>query len=349
MKVLFGVFDWGLGHATRDLPLIKGLLNEGHQVDIISTGRALQVLKTAFKDKCKYFDVPSVYAPYAKTRFFYTPKFSFYIPKMLIELNKARKLSGKIIKKGHYDRVISDCRYDVYDKPENSFLINHQLKFKSKMFEFATEQYLAGNMKKYGCVIVPDFDRQELTGELSKNKLYLGKVAYIGILSQVKKMKVKEDIDYFFSISGPEPQRTILQKEILRQIKGLKGKIVVALGTPDVKKTGKFKNVEINGYFNPKKQEEIMNRAKCVVSRSGYTTVMELAELEKKNVLFIPTPGQTEQEYLADLYTERGFFNHVHQEELNLKEALNNMKVFSGFSPRWKTEESVKRFLELIR
>src|SRR4030042_3923315 len=128
MKIAFGVFDWGSGHATRDIPLITELLKTS-QVHIISTGRALKLLKDHFGDRCAYYDIPSVYPPYTKTPFFKV-KFAFVSLKMIRSLRYARERSRKIIGT-NFDRVISDCRYDVYDQQDNSYLINHQLKFKT--------------------------------------------------------------------------------------------------------------------------------------------------------------------------------------------------------------------------
>ena len=118
MKILFGIFDWGLGHATRDIPLITELLKSS-EVHIISTGRALKLIQDYFGERCKYHDVPSVYSPYTRTPFFKT-KLTLTLPVIIKSLRKARKESKIIINQG-FDKVISDCRYDVYDKLDNSF------------------------------------------------------------------------------------------------------------------------------------------------------------------------------------------------------------------------------------
>jgi UDP-N-acetylglucosamine transferase subunit ALG13 len=244
--------------------------------------------------------------------------------------------------------VISDCRYDVYDKPNNSWLINHQLIFKAPIGEFATKIFLARVMGKYRGVLVPDFPSRNLSGDLSINSIYKGNVHYIGILSHIKKKKVKEDIDCFISLSGPEPQRTILEKMILEQITEIPGKIIIAGGNPDFEHQHNEKNVSFYSFLNSKQQEDIMNRAKFIITRSGYTTMMELAELEKKHVLLIPTPGQTEQEYLGDLYNKNNIFYHVHQHNLNLKENIKRAPEFGGFSVQWKTDCSVRNFMRLV-
>jgi len=348
MKILFGVFDWGLGHATRDIPLITELL-KSNEVHIISTGGALKILKWHFKDKCKYYDVPSIYVPYTKTPFFKL-KFTLSCPWMIRSLRYARSKTEEILD-GRFDKVISDCRYDVYDNPENSYLINHQLRFKTPFgAERVFETWLASRMKRYKYVIVPDFEVENLSGKLSHNLRYVNrdKIKYIGILSHLKKIDVEEDIEYFISLSGPEPQRTVFEKKIISESHQLDGKIVIAGGNPHDKQNEIIGNSEFHSFLGPQQQGNIMNRAKFVISRSGYTTIMELVELNKKRVLLLPTPGQTEQEYLADHYERGKYFHHVSQYRFKPKRDIEKTEGFKGFDPPWKTEESVRKFMEVV-
>jgi len=348
MKILFGVFDWGIGHATRDVPLISELL-EKNQVHIISTGDALELLKNHFKDKCRYYDVPSVYPPYTTSRFFKL-KFTFTSPWMIKSLKYAGRKSAKIINSG-FDKVISDCRYDVYDRPDNSYLINHQLRFKAPFgTERILEKWLESRMKKYRCIIVPDFEKKKLSGKLSHKLRYIDTKAikYIGILSHLKKQDIDEDIEYFISLSGPGQQRTIMKDKVLPGLNQSEGKIVIAGGNPEDLSCNSSANVDFHGFLNTKQQENIMNRAKFIIARSGYTTIMELAELNKTRVLLLPTPGQTEQEYLADYYERKKYFHHVSQYRIKLKRDIRRSRKFKGFSPPWKTRESVSKFMEVI-
>jgi len=348
MKILFGVFDWGIGHATRDIPLITELLKT-NEVHVLSTGRALKLLKDYFASRCTYYDVPSVYPPYTRTRFFELT-FALLLPKMIRSLQYARKKSREIIAAG-FDKVISDCRYDVYDTPDNSYLINHQVRFKTPFgAERILEKLLASKMQKYKYVLVPDFEKQSLSGRLSHDLRYVhkDKIKYIGILSHLKKLDVAEDIDYFISISGPEPQRTVLQKKMIELAGQLEGKVVIAGGIPESTATSSRGNVQFYSFLNAERQEDMMNRAKFIIGRPGYTTVMEIAELGKKRALFVPTPGQTEQEYLADYYEKRNFFHCVSQYRLQLKKNVEESKDFTGVVPLWKTEQSVKEFMKAV-
>ena len=144
------------------------------------------------------------------------------------------------------------------------------------------------------------------------------KLNYLGVFCNVNKLKVACDIDYLFSISGPEIQRTLFEEIILDQIKNIPGKKVVVLGNPTSKKTfNSYDDIEIYNHVDRIKQNEFLNRAKFVICRSGYTTVMELVAL-KKPALMIPTPGQTEQEYLASHYSKLNIFYVAQQKNLNL-------------------------------
>ena len=350
MKILFGVFDWGLGHATRDMVLIEELLSKKHSVDIISTGRALKILKERFGKRCRYHNVPSIYQMYMKEKVSRLT-FTTNVSSLLMTLNQARKASEKIISKGNYDKVISDCRMDVYDTKENSYLINHQVRFKMYFpVEALVERVSSSIMKNYKYILVPDFEKRDLTGKLSHELLYTEKkrIKYIGILSSIKKLNTKHDIDYFISISGPEISRKELEKKILNQVKNLKGSIVIAGGNPDDSSIKKLKNVKFYSYLDLKQQANIMNRSRFIIARGGYTTIMELVELGKKNVLLIPSPGQTEQEYIAKYYEKNRYFHYVKQNKLDLKKDIAMSRHYKGYAPEWKTHESVQKFMKLI-
>jgi len=349
MKVLFGVSDWGLGHATRDIPLIEALLKEGNEVHIVSTGRPLILLREYFGKKCIYWDIPAAEAPYPKGKYLIT-KFAISIPKMCKEMLFSRMKIRRLIKRKKYDKIISDCRFDVYHKKSNSILINHQLWLEKPFYTLPVNLYLVTNAhKNFGKIIVPDYPGSILTGEFSSSTKYIIPIHYIGVISHLKKSKIKQDIDYFITISGPEPQRTLFEEKILEQVNNLKGKVVIAGGRPEDKSKVKLKNVHFYGFLNTKEQENMMNRAKFIISRPGYTTLMDIVELDKKKALFVPTPGQPEQEYIADLYEQKKWFHHVHQDEINLLEDIKKCKGFKGYRAKWKTNSSVKKFINLIK
>ena len=197
--------------------------------------------------------------------------------------------------------------------------------------------------------LVPDDRDNPLSGDLSHNLRFFkdGKVEYLGILSSLRKLEVKEDIDYFISLSGPEPQRTILERKLLKQAPLLKGKVVIALGKPEEYKEEIKGNIRIISFLDRERQEEIMNRAKLVIARPGYTTLMELAFLGKK-ALLIPTPGQTEQIYLASYHRSKGNFYSVDQDELDLVRDVERAKQYKGISYEEAGESAVDKFMRTV-
>jgi len=351
MKILFGVCSWGLGHATRDLPLIREMIKRGHKLTIVGRGRSLIFLEKELKENCSYLDIPDYSSPYSK-RDLFVAKFVTYCPIYINEIVEEHTRIKKIIKRGGYERIISDNRFGIYDKYIPSFFISHQLRFivpgRIKPLERATERFNYFFKRKFCKFLVPDYSQNSLSGDLSHNLKYFkeDKIEYLGPLSDFKKRETEEDIDYFISLSGPEPQRTLLEKKILRQVSSLTGKIIITLGKPEVYKEEMKGNIRIFTFLDRKRQEEIMNRSRLVITRPGYTTLMELALLRKK-ALLIPTPGQTEQIYLAKYHKEKGNFYSISQNKLNLSRDVEEAKRYSGINSNDK-EDAVKNFMKIV-
>jgi uncharacterized protein (TIGR00661 family) len=352
MKILFGICSWGLGHATRDLPLIQRILKEGHNLTLVAKGRSLHLLKEEFGKNCSYLKIPDYSSPYSEKKF-QVGKFVGYFPIYLEEIVQEHNRIKKLLKGKGYERIISDNRFGIYDKEVPSYFISHQLRFiapsRVKLFERATEGFNYSWKRSFCKFLVPDYKENPLSGDLSHNLRFFkdSKVEYLGILSSLKKQDLEEDIDYFISLSGPEPQRTVLERKILSQVFSLKGKVFVALGKPEEHKEEIKGNVHILSFLPRERQEEIMNRAKLVITRPGYTTLMELAFLKKK-ALLIPTPGQTEQIYLASYHKDKGNFYSVSQDELNLIENVEEAKKYKGFHCRPREGNAVDKFMEIV-
>ena len=304
MKVIYGVCSWGLGHATRSLPVIRTLIQEDNEVTIISNGRSLELLKKELGDKIDYFDIPDYPMLLSENSRQFIAKSIVYWPSFIARMESGLQKLKKILQNKKYDRIISDARYDLYSRTIPSFFISHQIRIMNplriKMFERGSEIFNLFFFKRFAGIIVPDYKDNNLSGDLSHNlnRIDEKKLHYVGVLSDFKKKKRKQDIDYLISISGPEPQRTILERKLLSQIDDLNGNIVVTLGKSE--SVGKMYKKEITTYsfLSKEKREDFLNRSKLVISRSGYSTIMDLAVVGSK-ALFIPTPGQVEQEYLG--------------------------------------------------
>ncbi|MCJ7445978.1 MAG: hypothetical protein MUO26_15910 [Methanotrichaceae archaeon] len=348
--------NWGLGHATRDIPIIKELLSHGHEVTIATSGNALVALKKEFTD-CNFILFKDYPAPYSSTRFF-LPKFTVNLPLLMKALaNERKRFNEKILDKNNYDIIISDNRMGVFSEDTPSYFITHQLRFSLPgylyPFELLTLYVNSLFHTNFTGIIVPDIgpNGHSLSGKLacSKSEMTNARSYYCGILTSMEKRNIDLDLDYLLIVSGPEPQRTKLEEIILKQVQKLPGEKVVLLGSPQAERHENLDmHTVLHSYVSTEEKVELMNRAKFVISRSGYTTMMELAELDKKHGLLTPTPGQTEQEYLSRYYARKGWFYSRSQYKLKLNKDVETAMEFKGFPKMPKTGENVKGLYENV-
>jgi UDP:flavonoid glycosyltransferase YjiC (YdhE family) len=352
-QVLLSPLSWGLGHAMRDIPIIQTLLARDHEVTIAACGNALVVLKKEFPD-CRFIPFEDYASPYSAGRLF-LPKFFLNFPALLKAIAQERRDLERILARDPYDLVISDNRIGVYSSRVPSLFISHQLHYHMplalwpvELFALRINTYLH---EKFDRIIVPDNPSGPLSlaGKLARpgSDETRSRAFFAGILTSIQKRDTTEDIDYLVLISGPEPQRTKLEELLLPSIHELGGESVVLLGSPQRKaEVPGSESCTIRTYVSNEEKVQLMNRAKFVICRSGYTTMMELAELQKKNGLFIPTPGQTEQEYLSWYYRKQGWFYSQDQYRLNLAADVAAARGYSGFPDMPSTEENVSRLYD---
>jgi len=348
--VLVSPLNWGLGHATRDIPIIASLLAHDHEVTVAACGNAKTVLEHEFPG-IRFIEFPDYPAWYSGNRFF-LPKFVASFPFMFKALAAERRNLGPILAKDRYDLIVSDNRLGVYSSEVPSVFISHQLHYHlpwmlwpAELCAIAMNGYLH---EKFRHVIVPDNPPgpASLAGKLSRPETdeTKSRAFFSGILTSMKQRDVKPDLDYLVMISGPEPQRSRLEEILLPQVPDLDGECAVLLGNPGGKVSPRCTgSCPVVPYASTGEKEILMNRAKFIICRSGFTTVMEIAELAKERALFIPTPGQTEQEYLSWYYEKRGWFPSRSQYGIDLAEDVRHAKEYSGFPAMSRTEENVER------
>jgi UDP:flavonoid glycosyltransferase YjiC (YdhE family) len=349
--ILVSPLSWGLGHATRDLPIIRHFLARGHHVTVAAEGRALALLAQE-APQCDFVELKDYPQPYSASRYF-VPKFLAMAPTMLRGIAREKTRVERLLGDRPFDLILSDNRFNVRSPDIPSFVISHQLRFMTPphahRFELVTEYFNYRYLRPFDRIIVPDTADPEanLAGRLAHDLRWLpatGKVYYAGILSSTQRMDVPQDVDIFFSISGPEVQRVLLEKIVLDQVGRLKeDRIVITLGKPEARQVYQLSDrVAVHSFLDRAGQQEMMNRAKFVVCRSGYTTVMELAELGRK-ALLTPTPGQTEQEYLSRYYEQRGYFHSVSQYELDFVRDIEKARRMTGVPFPGNTQANVER------
>jgi uncharacterized protein (TIGR00661 family) len=350
-KILVAPLNWGLGHATRCIPIIHALQEQGATVFLASDGSALDLLKKEFPD------LPTFELPAYNVRYIFPNmvlSMALQMPKILRGVFSEYFWLKRFIKTHGIDIVISDNRYGLYNKAAYSVFMTHQVNIKAPM-SFVVNAINRFFIKKFDICWIPDFeDAPNLAGVLAHGGLVKKlKVQYLGALSRMKKEEFAKRYDGIFVLSGPEPQRTILEGKILMQLKNAdlaSYKFALIRGVTDGKKLeNNAQNLEIHNYLTTKTLNKKILESTILIARSGYSTIMDLAALGTKAIL-IPTPGQTEQEYLADELTTQKIFFTQKQENLDLEKALVAVKSYEGFGNLYEKRNTLNEIIiELLK
>lgn len=330
-NVLVAPLNWGLGHASRVITIIDSLIKNKFSVMIAADGDALNYLKHELPH-LQCIKLPDIKIKYAKKNLFL--KIFMQSPKIIYRAIVEHFLVHQIIKKHHIKLVISDNRFGLWNKHTYNIFITHQLKLmfppKLKFLSPVYQIFLKYIINKYDECWVPDFPRHYLSGELSCPDKIPPKIKYVGALSRFKRYdqnkKVEKKYDLLFILSGPEPQRTIFENIILKQITNKALNIALIRGIQ--KKLDVNPPAEIFGIVHSEQLFMLIQQSKLIICRSGYSSIMDLIITNKRAIL-VPTPGQTEQEYLAKHLQSKKQFYFVSQQKFNLNQALSNPPFLS--------------------
>ncbi len=341
-RILIAPLDWGLGHATRCIPLIRHIESLGHTAIIAAEGRPLVVLQCEFPNR-EFIEFVGYQISYPKGGGM-AWKMGVAAPRIMKRIAAEHHELNAIITKHRIDAVISDNRFGLYTSKVPCVYITHQVMIKSPFFEPLLYQLHMRYMNRYTEVWVPDYENNGLSGDLA-HKYPLPRNAYfIGPLSRFKPGQSKTKRDILVLISGPEPQRTRFELVVLEHLEKFEGSAMVVLGTPELnfEKSDKLRH-RVVPHLPSDQMEIAIKESELVISRSGYSTIMDLSVLGKKAV-FVPTPGQTEQEYLGHLFNNNRQHMLMLQRDFNLEEAWGNSENFSGFPAT--TSQAYKKHLE---
>ncbi|MEM7658103.1 MAG: hypothetical protein AAF399_18395, partial [Bacteroidota bacterium] len=305
--VLVAPLDWGLGHATRCMPVIEELIQAGHQVILAGAGRSLMLLKRA------YPHLPAQELPGYRVRYtrgiMQVPYILVQVPRLLGVIGKEHRMLRGWIRQHQIQYIISDNRYGLWAKGIPSAFICHQLAVKVPLpwrwlHRLIYHVHLFA-MRRFDQIWVPDRQGADsLSGELSQWFALPKKVRFVGGLSRFESRRIPADFslpelkqkrpDIAVVISGPEPQRSWLEASIWEQAKELTQSLWVVGGKPEAQQ------IEWRGtharipFLASDDLHLLLTEAKWVVSRSGYSSLMDYEALGLQQLLLIPTPGQTE-------------------------------------------------------
>ena len=176
-----------------------------------------------------------------------------------------------------------------------------------------------------------DDEKINLAGDLSKPRILPSNTTYIGAQSRFEKWEEEKKYDFLAIVSGPEPQRTIVEKGLIKALKDREEKSIIVLGKPELNTSEQLGNLTIKSHLNAKDLNTAILQSDLIICRPGYSTIMDLAKLGKK-AIFIPTPGQTEQEYLVENFMQKGICFAQNQSDFDLQTALDKSITFTGFT-----------------
>lgn len=330
-KIIVAPLNWGLGHATRCIPIIQGLLDNGYEPIIASDGVALELLKKEFP-KLISFELPSYDIQYAEKGKNFKWKMIAQLPKIISTIKKERRKINRILEAYNFDGIISDNRLGVYSKNVPCVFITHQLNVLTGKTSWLTTKMHKNYIRKFDECWVPDVEKNpNLSGKLGHLSEPIKNVKYIGPLSRLCKKPMPIKYDLMILLSGPEPQRGILEKKIIEELKDYPKKVVFIKGVIERDQVREeIGNITFFNFMNSAELEDTFNESNHILCRSGYTTVMDLAKLNKK-AFFIPTPGQYEQEYLAKKFDKEGIIPMCKQDKFKIKK-LDKIDFYKGFT-----------------
>lgn len=356
-NILICPLDWGLGHASRCVPLINEIISQNANVIIAADKRPLAFLKDAFP-QLEFIKFRGYNIRYSKSGKM-SLKIITLLPGLFFRIVMEHFEVKKIIKDYDISLLISDNRFGLWNKNIPSVYITHQIMIKTpkylKFLEVILYRINIFIIKKYQKCLIPDFAGSEnLSGDLSHKYPIPSNSEFIGPLTRFALPKDSQPqknfkYDILAIISGPEPQRTILENILLSQLKSSEKKAIVVRGLTDLMEHYELrKNCEVFTHLPTEQLKNYILQSEIIIARSGHTTIMDISTLNK-NAIFIPTPGQTEHEYLAEYFFKKKYFFFSKQNDFNLNEALEKSKDFQGIHLSNKPEKIkkiVRRILE---
>ena len=306
MKVLVCPLNWGLGHATRCIPIIRQLLTEGHEPVIVSDGFPLECLRMQFPD-LRYIEYPS-YAVRYSSGISQVFAMLWNMPSILYGIVSEHRWLENLLKTEHFDQVISDNRFGLWNGQIKSVYITHQMMIKMprglKLFEGVLWRLHRWFIKHYDECWIPDFEGNEnLSGDLSHKYRLPNNAKFIGPLSRFD-IWTDKSIDNSYEIvavlSGVEPQRSIFEHQIIDKYRRSGKDVLIVCGQPAInKRTYHVGDVTLVSHLADDELVPLLRGADKIISRSGYSTIMDLYTLGcLHKAEMSPIPGQTEQEYL---------------------------------------------------
>lgn len=344
-NILICPLEWGLGHAARMIPVAALLSNMGHNI-IIASGDEHTALFRNDLPGLSYLKFTGFKPTYSR----YLPQYLhllFKVPSLLFHIIREHRLLKKIIADNQIDIVISDNRFGLWNKNLTTVYVTHMPRIPfPDLFRFLEPAAIVLHraiIRRYTFCWIPDLPGEEnLSGRLSHSVKLTSNTRFVGLLSRFTvnscdgSVKRPETGYNTVILSGPEPQRGILKQKLISILKNRTGETFILEGKPlsgmKISDTG---NIHFCSHLPVSEMTQMIKGSSNIITRSGYTTIMELISL-RSAALLIPTPGQTEQEYLARYLSGKGWFTTVSQSK------LDDTIILAGTKAEWPDDFAAK-------
>ena len=327
--------DWGIGHATRCVPVINEFIIQGAKVTIGADNQPLAFLQKEFPN-LDFIKFPGYRFKYPNNN---RMAFSMMMsaPKIIQDIKKENRELEKLIAQEQFDAIISDNRYGLWSEKVHAVFMTHQINIQTPAYLSFLNYFLSHINRKYinhfDELWIPDVeDENNLSGKLSYGH-HFENTYFIGPMTRFEESTNSEgepQNDLLVMLSGPEPQRSILEEKIFDQLKVSNYRAVVLRGLPNSREEFNLtETVKVFSHVDSNTFQKLLQDSKLVICRPGYSSIMDLSVMGG-NAVLIPTPGQTEQEYLAKLHTAKGHYFSMSQNKFDLKTAIENSASFTG-------------------
>ena len=311
MRVLVAPLNWGLGHASRCIPLVVRYLRNGDDVTLAGDGDSLLLLRKHFPN-LRYYELAPLELRYSAGNRQVLSMLRA-LPKLVRWARKDHRRLEEIVREEAFDVVISDNRFGCFTRRTKSVYMTHQLHIMLprpwSWMEGLVERMHSRVASRFDEVWVPDnIGENNLSGRLSHgvSARWEGRVRYIGSLSRFTDytgVEPDRTYDVVAVLSGLEPQRTLLEQQLMDDWQDRDERVLIVRGLMSAPPTQvRKRNITLVPYLGDEALAAALLGAKTIIARSGYSTVMDLAALGVlQKATLIPTPGQPEQEYLKEL------------------------------------------------
>lgn len=326
---MYTVLNWGLGHATRSIPVIEALMDSGAEVILAGEGDSLKLLEDTFP-QLQSEKVQGIQISYPVNESLAVAMMK-QAPSILRAIRSEQRQFESLVEKYRPDAIISDNRYGAYSASIPSVLLCHQLRLKTPLQNSLAEEVLfrlyKPLLKPFNQIWVPDAEGDDnLTGDLSHYHSAITSLRpkFMGVISRmgnVQTADIPDRYDILVIVSGPEPQRSAFESSVKAQLKGRPESVLIVQGQPQLSIHSQEGNITCYSHLPASELKHHLLTAGTIISRSGHSTLMDLCAVQR-SAICIPTPGQTEQEYLARIHSTKGNIFFQAQNQMNLEKAL---------------------------